>query len=85
VTTNDTSTHATALPFDDDAFEVVMSESVLALVEDQPRVLAEMRRVLKPGGRVGVTEAAWMMLPGQELLDKLRNAFGHMEVHSRRP
>jgi ubiquinone/menaquinone biosynthesis C-methylase UbiE len=79
------STHATALPFDDDAFEVVMSESVLALVEDQPRVLAEMRRVLKPGGRVGVTEAAWMMLPGQELLDKLRNAFGHMEVHSRRP
>jgi ubiquinone/menaquinone biosynthesis C-methylase UbiE len=73
---------ATALPFDDGAFDVVMCESVLALVEDQARVLAEMHRVLKPGGRVGVTEAAWMTLPTEELLNQLKSAFGHMEVHS---
>jgi ubiquinone/menaquinone biosynthesis C-methylase UbiE len=73
---------AVALPLDDDTFDVVMCESVLALVEDQPRVLAEMRRVLKPGGRLGVTEAAWMMPPTKELLDQLESAFGHMDVHS---
>jgi SAM-dependent methyltransferase len=73
---------AAALPFEDDAFDVVMCESVLALVEDQRRVLAEMRRVLKPGGRLGVTEAAWMTLPTEELLNQLKSAFGHMEVHS---
>jgi ubiquinone/menaquinone biosynthesis C-methylase UbiE len=73
---------ATALPFEGDAFDVVMCESVLALVEDQSGVLAEMRRVLKPGGRLGVTEAAWMMPPTEELLNQLKSAFGHMEVHS---
>lgn len=73
---------AAALPFDDDAFDVVMCESVLALVEDQPQVLAEMRRVLKTGGRLGITEAAWMMLPTEELLNQLKSAFGHMEIHS---
>lgn len=73
---------AAALPFGDDAFDVVMCESVLALVEDQSSVLAEMHRVLKPGGRLGVTEAAWMMPPTKELLTQLRQAFGHMEVHA---
>lgn len=73
---------AAALPFDDDAFDVVMCESVLALVKDQPRVLAEMRRVLKPGGRLGVTEAAWMKPPAEELVSQLKEAMGHMEVHS---
>jgi len=73
---------AVALPFDDDTFDVVMCESVLALVEDQPRVLAEMCRVLKPGGGLGVTEAAWMMPPTEELLVQLKSAFGHMEIHS---
>jgi ubiquinone/menaquinone biosynthesis C-methylase UbiE len=47
---------AVALPFDDDTFHVVMCESVLALVEDQPRVLAEMCRVLKPGGGMALVQ-----------------------------
>ena len=73
---------AGALPFDDDAFDVVMCESVLALVEDQRRVLVEMRRALEPGGHLGVTEAAWMKPPSEELVSQLKGTFGHMEPHS---
>jgi ubiquinone/menaquinone biosynthesis C-methylase UbiE len=40
------------LPFDDDAFDVVVSTLVLCGVEDQPRAVREIRRVLRPGGRL---------------------------------
>ena len=40
------------LPFDDDSFDTVVSTLVLCGVEDQPRSLREVRRVLRPGGRL---------------------------------
>ncbi len=39
------------LPFDDDSFDTVISTLVLCGVDDQPRALRQLRRVLKPGGR----------------------------------
>jgi ubiquinone/menaquinone biosynthesis C-methylase UbiE len=45
-------TPAEALPFDDDSFDVAVSTLVLCTVEDQPRALRELRRVLRPGGRL---------------------------------
>jgi SAM-dependent methyltransferase len=45
-----------ALPFDDDRFDVVVAESVLAFVVDKERAIAEMVRVTKPGGYVGLSE-----------------------------
>jgi SAM-dependent methyltransferase len=45
-----------ALPFEDDRFDVVIAESVLAFVVDKERAIAEMVRVTKPGGRVGLNE-----------------------------
>ena len=45
------------LPFEDDRFDVVIAESVLAFVVDKERALAEMVRVTKPGGYVGLNEA----------------------------
>jgi SAM-dependent methyltransferase len=40
------------LPFDDGAFDVVVSSLVLHYLEDWNPTLAELRRVLRPGGRL---------------------------------
>ena len=45
-------TPAEELPFDDQSFDCVVSTLVLCSVGDPGRAVAEMSRVLKPGGRV---------------------------------
>jgi ubiquinone/menaquinone biosynthesis C-methylase UbiE len=40
------------LPFGDDTFDVAVSTLVLCGVDDQPRALRELRRVLRTGGRL---------------------------------
>jgi ubiquinone/menaquinone biosynthesis C-methylase UbiE len=40
------------LPFGDATFDTVVSTLVLCGVDDQPRVVRELRRVLRPGGRL---------------------------------
>jgi SAM-dependent methyltransferase len=42
---------AEALPLDDGSVDVAVSSFVLQLVDDRQRALAEVRRVLRPGGR----------------------------------
>jgi ubiquinone/menaquinone biosynthesis C-methylase UbiE len=39
------------LPFEDNAFDTVISTLVLCGVDDQPRALRQLHRVLRPGGR----------------------------------
>jgi len=51
------------LPFDDDEFDAVITESVIALVEDQQKAINEFVRVTKPGGYVGLNETAWLKVP----------------------
>ena len=43
---------AEQLPFEDDGFDVAVSTLVLCGVDDQARALGELRRVLRPGGRL---------------------------------
>jgi len=48
---------ACTLPFDADAFDVAVSTQVYEYVADIPGALAELRRVLRPGGRVAILDA----------------------------
>jgi ubiquinone/menaquinone biosynthesis C-methylase UbiE len=44
------------LPFEDDSFDTVVSTLVLCGVTDQPRALRELRRVIRPGGKLLLIE-----------------------------
>jgi arsenite methyltransferase len=46
------------LPFDDCQFDGLLCECVFSLLTDKPAALAEMSRVLKAGGCVGLTDMA---------------------------
>ena len=47
---------ATRLPVDDHSIDVVISNGVLNLVPEKERAVAEIARVLKPGGRVQIAD-----------------------------
>jgi arsenite methyltransferase len=47
---------ATALPIDAESVDVVISNGVLNLVPEKRAAIAEIRRVLKPGGRVQIAD-----------------------------
>jgi SAM-dependent methyltransferase len=51
---------ATRIPFADDSFDVVITSEMLEHVQDDVAALAEMTRVLRPGGRFAATVPSWM-------------------------
>ena len=44
------------VPLEDDSVDVIISNCVVNLSPDKPAVLAEMARVLRPGGRIGIAD-----------------------------
>jgi ubiquinone/menaquinone biosynthesis C-methylase UbiE len=51
------------LPFEDDLFDAVITESVTAFPEDKQGAVREYARVTKPGGYVGLNESTWLKVP----------------------
>jgi SAM-dependent methyltransferase len=55
---------ATSIPFADSAFAAVFLFDVLEHVDEEAKALSEIRRVLRPGGKLLVTVPAFMFLYG---------------------
>jgi ubiquinone/menaquinone biosynthesis C-methylase UbiE len=51
------------LPFEDDLFDAVITESVTAFPDDKQRAVDEYARVTRPGGYVGLNESTWRKVP----------------------
>lgn len=64
---------AASLPFGDAAFDVVISECSLCTFADRARAVREMRRVLRPGGHVSVSD---VVAEVERLPSELRGALG---------
>ena len=61
---------ATALPVDDSSVDVMISNGVLNLVPLKDRAIAEIARVMKPGGRVQIADIViGEVLPDSALRD----------------
>jgi len=48
-----------SLPFEDEAFDLIRCERVLQHISEPSKAVAEMVRVLKPGGRIALIDTDW--------------------------
>jgi ubiquinone/menaquinone biosynthesis C-methylase UbiE len=66
------------LPFPDASFDAAFAHTLLQHVADPVGVLREMRRLLRPGGLVGVREEDWgsfILAPTDPALEQFRSVF----------
>ena len=74
------------LPFGEDAFDRVIAAEVLEHIPDDTRAMAELTRVVRPGGLVAVTVPRWFP---ERICWALSRAYhevegGHVRIYSRR-
>jgi ubiquinone/menaquinone biosynthesis C-methylase UbiE len=70
---------AEQIPYDDGSFDAVVTTQVMEYVPDIPAALAEIRRVLKPRGRVLILDTDWDSLvwhnPDAEVMTRVLTAW----------
>jgi ubiquinone/menaquinone biosynthesis C-methylase UbiE len=62
---------ADALDIEDESVDVIISNGVINLCPDKERVLREIYRVLKPGGRLQVADMSLVDGVNPELLERV--------------
>ena len=65
---------AEQLPFTNDFFDVVICECSLSIFSDLALALTEMRRVLRPGGRLGISD----VVLNKSMPESLQDLVGHV-------
>lgn len=65
-----------ALPFADASFDIVINECAVGIPDDSQRVLDEMLRVVKPGGRIAIHESTWRRSLSVEEKDEIAERYG---------
>jgi ubiquinone/menaquinone biosynthesis C-methylase UbiE len=66
------------LPFPDTAFDAAFANTLLLHLREPLRALREIRRVLKPGGVVGIADGdygTWLWEPTSPVLEQVRSVF----------
>lgn len=80
---------ATDLPFADACFDAAVSTQVYEYVADMPQALAELHRVLKPGGRALILDTDWRSIVwrcgDQRLMDRVLACWDDHLVHPHLP
>jgi ubiquinone/menaquinone biosynthesis C-methylase UbiE len=57
------------LPFNDETFDVVITEAVNVFIKDKLKAINEYKRVVKSGGYIGLHEGAWIKKPTKKIVD----------------
>ncbi len=65
-----------ALPFEDGRFDVVINECAVGIPDDSQRVLDEMVRVVKPGGRIVIHESTWRAPMSEDEKEEIAERYG---------
>ncbi|HEV2757752.1 MAG TPA: class I SAM-dependent methyltransferase [Actinomycetota bacterium] len=67
---------ATRLPFRDDAFGAAVAVHVLHLIPEWRRAIAELARVVEPGGTLLVSQGAWNVVAFPDVIEVFSKAGG---------
>ncbi|MFO1327920.1 MAG: methyltransferase domain-containing protein [Rubrivivax sp.] len=74
--------NALAMPFDDARFTLVVAQEAFAHIPDKPRLVREIARVLRPGGRVVFTDILHAGALGSEDAVRLYDGMRFSEIAS---
>lgn len=69
------------LPFDDNAFDVVFAQALVALLSEKSLCLKEFLRVVKPGGKIATLDVFAKEHTSPKILDEINNTMSAVMGH----